>query len=163
MLSTFTHDIFRDPDSLPSTHTVQLLCVCNQLQDVHEHVNMTRGNPTAHALLRPRGRYNAHGCTSSTLRVIIPRGDFDCVVMAIRPATILPFLKGTRPYTLYVLCVLMIVFTLNQKDRFLLGVTSGKITKELNFGEKTCLPNSTSNFSSPAVCSKTCIGLKFQE
>lgn len=80
--------------------------------------------------------------------------------MAISPATLLPFLKGTRPYALYVLCVLMIVFMLNQKDRFLLGVTSDVIARDLQFGELTCLPNYTSNFSSSGVCNKTCVNFQ---
>ena len=71
--------------------------------------------------------------------------------MAVRPSAILPFLKGTRPYALYVLCVLMLVFTLNQMDRFLLGVTGGVIVKDLRFGDYSCSPNSSSG-----TCNSSC-------
>ena len=79
--------------------------------------------------------------------------------MAIRPATILPFLKGTRPYALYVLVVLMLVFTLNQKDRFLLGATGDAVVKALHFGDFSCTPNKT-NVSSSGSCDSSCAKLK---
>ena len=81
--------------------------------------------------------------------------------MAIRPATILPFLKGTRPYSLYVLVVLMLVFTLNQKDRFLLGVTGDAVVKALRFGDYSCSPNK-SNVSGSGSCDSSCAKLRTQ-
>ena len=84
--------------------------------------------------------------------------------MAVRPAAILPFLKETRPYALYVLVVLMVVFTLNQKDRFLLGVTSGTVVRKLHFGDYSCSPN-TSNVSggSSGSCDSSCAELRTQK
>ena len=79
--------------------------------------------------------------------------------MAIRPATILPFLKGTRPYALYVLVVLMLVFTLNQNDRFLLGATGDAVVKALHFGDFSCTANKT-NVSSSGSCDSSCAKLK---
>ena len=82
--------------------------------------------------------------------------------MAVRPASILPFLKETRPYALYVLVVLMVVFTLNQKDRFLLGVTGGAVAKELRFGDYACSPNK-SNISSSETCDSSCAKQRTQK
>ena len=46
-----------------------------------------------------------------------------------------------RPYALYVLLILMIVYLLNQTDRFILGVCSEEISRDLEFGERECLVN----------------------
>ena len=48
---------------------------------------------------------------------------------------------ASRPYALYVLLVLMIVYLLNQTDRFILGVCSEEISRDLQFGERECLVN----------------------
>lgn len=80
--------------------------------------------------------------------------------MAIRPASILPFLKGTKPYNLYVLVVLMLVFTLNQKDRFLLGVTGDVVVKELKFGDYSCSPNNSQMLRSKSCDGVSCAKLK---
>ena len=79
--------------------------------------------------------------------------------MAIRPAAILPFLKGSKPYGLYVLCVLMIVYTLNQKDRFLLGVTGGAIVRDLQFGDYACSPNRSYHSPNRSSCDDSCVKL----
>ena len=83
--------------------------------------------------------------------------------MAIRPASIFPFLKGSRPYSLYVLCVLMLVYLLNQANRFLLGVTGKEVVKDLHFGEYICLPNITSSLPDNVSCVGACIEIKLKE
>ena len=61
----------------------------------------------------------------------------------VRPMRRLKLLVGlaNRPYALYVLLILMIVFLLNQTDRFILGVCSEEISRDLQFGERECLVN----------------------
>ena len=49
-----------------------------------------------------------------------------------------------KPYALYVLLVLMIVYLLNQTDRFILGVCSEEISEDLEFGKLECLVNQSS-------------------
>jgi len=48
---------------------------------------------------------------------------------------------ASRPYALYVLLILMIVYLLNQTDRFILGVCSEEISRQLEFGKRECLVN----------------------
>ena len=62
---------------------------------------------------------------------------------------------ATRPYALYVLVTLMIVYLLNQTDRFILGVCSQEISRDLQFGERECLVNQVvigDNVSCDANC-----------
>lgn len=106
--------------------------------------------------------------SSSTSYIITQGHPPDCEEMAISPAAILPFLKGTRPYALYVLCVLMVVFMLNQKDRFLLGVTGRVVAKDLGFGDRSCVPhvpamNNKSNISSSTLCDGECLEIRHEE
>lgn len=51
---------------------------------------------------------------------------------------------ASRPYALYVLLLLMIVYLLNQTDRFILGVCSEEISRDLEFGKRECLVNQSS-------------------
>ena len=87
----------------------------------------------------------------------------DHVTMAIRPATILPFLRGARPYSLYVLFVLVLVYTLNQADRFLLSVTGTKIVRDLRFGQFKCQPNTSHSLPDNVSCVGACVGIAHEE
>lgn len=62
---------------------------------------------------------------------------------------------ASRPYALYVLLVLMIVYLLNQADRFILGVCSEEISRDLQFGERECLVNQ-SDIGKNVSCNTNC-------
>ena len=46
-------------------------------------------------------------------------------------------------YKLYVLLLLMLMYLVNQMDRFVLGVGSRGISHDLEFGAMTCHPNAS--------------------
>lgn len=62
------------------------------------------------------------------------------------------FLKA-KPYSLYVLLLLLITFMLNQLDRFVLPITSIPTAQELEFGDKSCLKFDNASSSDGKVCS----------
>ena len=63
--------------------------------------------------------------------------------------------KLWRAYKLYVLLVMMVLYLINQMDRFVLGIGSQSISQDLQFGEMSCHPNaSLSNGSCQDECSK---------
>jgi hypothetical protein len=53
--------------------------------------------------------------------------------------------KKAKPYSLYVLIVLLLTYMLNQLDRYALSITSVEIAQELKYGDKSCqkLPDIT--------------------
>ncbi len=67
---------------------------------------------------------------------------------------------GARPYSLYVLGVLMVVYLTNQMDRFLLGVASRDIAHDLHFAQFGCFPDTTSHLPRNSSCIGACIGIK---
>nr|XP_015222496.1 PREDICTED: D-galactonate transporter-like isoform X1 [Lepisosteus oculatus]XP_015222497.1 PREDICTED: D-galactonate transporter-like isoform X1 [Lepisosteus oculatus] len=46
-------------------------------------------------------------------------------------------------YPVYVLCLLLATYLLNQLDRYILAVVILPLTQEIRFGDKSCLPNQT--------------------
>lgn len=62
---------------------------------------------------------------------------------------------ASRPYALYVLLILMIVFLLNQTDRFILGVCSEELSDDLEFGGHECLVNQ-SDIGNNVSCNTNC-------
>ena len=48
------------------------------------------------------------------------------------------FVKA-KPYSLYVLLILLATFFLTQLDRFALAATSVEVAQALSFGDKSCL------------------------
>ena len=64
-----------------------------------------------------------------------------------------------RGYKVYVLVLLMLIYLVNQMDRFVLGVGSRGISHDLKFGEMTCHSNlSLANGS----CQDECTTLRNQ-
>ena len=47
--------------------------------------------------------------------------------------------KRAKPYSLYVLLVLFLVFTLNQLDRFALQIVQVQSAQALQYGERACM------------------------
>jgi len=64
-------------------------------------------------------------------------------------------LTAAQPYSLYILVILMVVYLLNQLDRFVLGIASKDLVRDLKFGEKSCFLN-TSELDSNLSCSTYC-------
>ncbi|RXM94623.1 Protein spinster-like 1 [Acipenser ruthenus] len=46
-------------------------------------------------------------------------------------------------YPVYVLCILLITYLLNQLDRYILAIVILPLAQEIHFGDKSCLPNET--------------------
>jgi len=61
--------------------------------------------------------------------------------MAIRLQSVLALLRAAEPYSLYILLMLMVVYLLNQLDRFVLGIAGRSLAKDLEFGSRSCLRN----------------------
>ena len=53
--------------------------------------------------------------------------------------------RSAKPYNLYILFLLLIVYMFNQLDRYTLSITNVEISQSLRFGDKACLklPNAT--------------------
>ncbi|MBN3288338.1 SPNS1 protein, partial [Polyodon spathula] len=47
-------------------------------------------------------------------------------------------------YPVYILCILLITYLLNQLDRYILAIVILPLAQEIHFGDKSCLPNETS-------------------
>lgn len=47
--------------------------------------------------------------------------------------------KQAKPYSLYVLFLLLVVYMHNQLDRYALSITSIEIAQELKYGDKSCM------------------------
>ena len=82
--------------------------------------------------------------------------------MAVRLHLVLSLLLSERPYSLYVLLILMIVYLLNQLDRFVLGIAGRSLSRDLKFGSLNCFLNAselsnTTNVST--TCLTTCNGI----
>ena len=48
--------------------------------------------------------------------------------------------RKASPYSLYVLFVMLVIYMLNQLDRYALSITSVEIAQSLKYGDKSCLP-----------------------
>ena len=72
-------------------------------------------------------------------------------------------LVSSRLYSFLVLLILMLVYFLNQLDRFVLGIAARSISRDLNFGRMGCFYNLTA-LSEPQYtnvsCKGACINIK---
>ena len=64
---------------------------------------------------------------------------------------------SSKAYPIYVLFVLMLVYFLNQLDRFVLGIAARSISRDLNFGHLGCYYNLTA-LSEPLYANSSCEG-----
>ena len=85
--------------------------------------------------------------------------------MAVKPRSALSLLLSASPYALYVLLVLMVVYLLNQLDRFVLGIAGRSIARDLQFGQLGCYldDNRTDNITNISSCSTICHGKETEE
>jgi hypothetical protein len=58
-----------------------------------------------------------------------------------------------KPYSLYVLFVLLIIYILNQLHRYSLSVTSLEIAQSLKFGDQACMKLANASEKQGSVCS----------
>jgi len=65
-----------------------------------------------------------------------------------------------HPYTLYVLMVLMVMYLLSQTDRFILGVCSEELSRDLRFGNQECLVNESAIGGNNVSCDTDCHNLQ---
>ena len=76
-------------------------------------------------------------------------------------------LRSARPYSLYVLLILMVVYLLNQLDRFVLGIAGKSLSTDLKFGDRSCFLNisGTSNTTTNVTtsCLVTCNGINSED
>lgn len=70
----------------------------------------------------------------------------------------LPTRRGC--YSLYVLVVLMVVYLVNQLDRFVLGIASQSLSSELGFSQFACFANTSSLLHSNATCVGACVHIR---
>ena len=74
--------------------------------------------------------------------------------MALRLNSLIALVRHARARSLYGLLVLMVVYLLNQMDRFILGIASKEIGRDLHFAQFACFPNT----SSPPPDNTSCVG-----
>ncbi|XP_078605979.1 MFS-type efflux pump MSMEG_3705-like [Branchiostoma floridae x Branchiostoma japonicum] len=55
-------------------------------------------------------------------------------------------------YPLYVLCVLLATYLLNQLDRYILATTSAPMARDIHFGDQVCLENDTVTYTGNITC-----------
>lgn len=68
-------------------------------------------------------------------------------------------LGSARPYALYTLFILMIVYLFNQLDRFVLGIAGRSMAQDLQFGTMSCyLNNEYEDNSTNTSCLTMCNG-----
>lgn len=75
--------------------------------------------------------------------------------MALRLQSVMALLRVAEPYSLYILLILMIVYLLNQLDRFVLGIAGSSLARDLQFGSRSCFLN-TSSVDTTAACATMC-------
>ena len=46
--------------------------------------------------------------------------------------------RKAKPYSLYVLLILLLTYMLNQLDRYALSITSIEVAQEFKYGDKSC-------------------------
>jgi hypothetical protein len=62
--------------------------------------------------------------------------------------------KQAKPYSLYVLFVLLVIYMFNQLHRYALSITSIEIAQELKYGDRTCMKFDNTSKADGAACSK---------
>lgn len=70
--------------------------------------------------------------------------------MALRLQSVFSLIRAARKYSLYILLILMIVYLLNQLDRFVLGIAGRSLARDLQFGSRSCFVNDSS------ICGPQC-------
>ena len=77
-----------------------------------------------------------------------------------RLQSVMARLGTAKPYSLYTLLILMIVFLHNQLNRFVLGIAGKSLAKDLQFGKKSCYLNTTymADFTNDSTCDTMCNG-----
>ncbi|XP_005094596.1 protein spinster homolog 1 isoform X2 [Aplysia californica] len=67
-----------------------------------------------------------------------------------------PWWRHVRPYSLYVLLVLLLAYLFNQLDRYMLAITITPLAQEVQFGDKACFVNkSVPDYGEPLACNGT--------
>lgn len=79
--------------------------------------------------------------------------------MVLTAASLPRLFRGARPYHIYVLGLLMLVYLVNQMDRFLLGIASRNIAHDLHFAQFGCYPNTSAHIPHNVSCIGACIGI----
>ena len=59
--------------------------------------------------------------------------------------------RQASPYSLYVLLLLLVVYMINQLDRYALTIVAMPMAQEIHFGDRSCMPRDNSSFK--AFCS----------
>jgi len=59
-----------------------------------------------------------------------------------------------RLYSIYVLCMLLLTYLVNQLDRFVLGVVTKPMAQELGYGDFACMKND-SRSAGVVICNAT--------
>jgi len=54
--------------------------------------------------------------------------------------------RQARPYSLYVLMILLVVYMINQLDRYALSVVAQPMAQDIHFGDKSCMSRYNSSF-----------------
>ena len=93
---------------------------------------------------------------SGVFFVMTPYHLYSPTAMAVRLHLAMALFRSARPYSLYILLILMIVYLLNQLDRFVLGIAGRNLSRDLNFGGMDCFLN-FSGLSNASNVSKDCI------
>ena len=61
--------------------------------------------------------------------------------------------EKVRPYSFWVLLLLLLAYLFNQLDRYMLAITISDVAQELKFGDKGCMKNkSVSAIGSAVKC-----------
>lgn len=69
-----------------------------------------------------------------------------------------PWWHNIRPYSCYVLLMLLLAYLLNQLDRYMLSITIKPLSQELKFGDKGCMVNeSVNSYGDKFTCNGTSI------
>ena len=80
--------------------------------------------------------------------------------MTLRLHSVMVLIGSAQPYSLYVLFVLMVVYTLNQLDRFVLGIAGRNVARDLQFGALDCYLNTSDvNDNASSNCITSCSGI----
>ena len=82
-----------------------------------------------------------------------------------RWSAMLSRLVNSRLYSVLVLLVLMLVYLMNQLDRFVLGIAAQSVSRDLDFGQMGCFYNLTA-LTEPQYanvsCKGACVSIKNQ-
>lgn len=64
--------------------------------------------------------------------------------------------KDVRPYSVYVLVLVLLAYLLNQLDRYMLAITAKPMAQEIRYGDQDCMVNTT--FTTAEVVGVKCNG-----